>query len=528
MPPSKDALGAEHPRSRFHHAAGLCVLLAYGLALGFTNPSFTFLDDEIAVVMSANYPVRHTLALFWSGVGQHEHPPLYDLLFHFWLRLTHSRLELLRWPSIAFFLAGIWFLALTARRVGSWSAYWACLFVGVLWPFGFHYGRLAGWYSFAFFLLALTTHAYFRLREESNTARWWALGGCAAALLYTNYFGWLPLVCFAADYVLCNSNNRAGAWKPLLLTSAALLLIFLPLMPAFLAVLGPILAKLHPSIGTGLLSGAVAFVRNMGVTFLTTGYVLVASESVAPWFWPLSVPAMLAMLVGAALVVTRGPRPLRRMFLTFLCLLAMMVVLRLQGDTPRLLFLAPWMLVPVAASLCAVQKPFERRALAGCLAVVGVVGWFGIFSRGYYVNSIFLDPWRQLSQELEEPRAQGAVILSDEPKYFFYLNQRLGLSRVPADSSYLGLPVYVSRGVRVYTVKLWLEQGPMDNQRTILLERRLPYPPELYARLEAQCGPPHVLFSVPDTAFELKRRYFPATRQQPHPFQALEYDCPRR
>ncbi len=75
-------------------------LMLLGIALVASNSSFTIVDDETSVFRAAAQPVRTMLAMLWSGVSQHGNPPLYDILFRLWLRLTGGTSESLRVPSI--------------------------------------------------------------------------------------------------------------------------------------------------------------------------------------------------------------------------------------------------------------------------------------------------------------------------------------------------------------------------------------------------------------------------------------------
>jgi hypothetical protein len=94
-------------------------LMLLGIALIVTNSNFTFVDDETSVLGVAAQPVRTTFTMLWSGVSQHGTPPLYDILFHFWLRLTGGTFESLRVPSILFFLGGLFMLARAAVRLAA-------------------------------------------------------------------------------------------------------------------------------------------------------------------------------------------------------------------------------------------------------------------------------------------------------------------------------------------------------------------------------------------------------------------------
>ena len=103
------------------------------------------------------------MKLFLGGGGQHEHPPLSDLILHGWLWLTDGNIHLLRLPSVVFYLLGAWFLVQAARRMAGDRARTYTLILLLLWPYGFHLGRLAGWYSFTFLLIALLTPRLFEI-----------------------------------------------------------------------------------------------------------------------------------------------------------------------------------------------------------------------------------------------------------------------------------------------------------------------------------------------------------------------------
>jgi hypothetical protein len=72
----------------------------------------------------------------------------------------------------------------------------------LLWPHGFHFGCLAGWYSFTFLLVALLTLAHLRHVEHPSPRNWMPVVLCALALVYTNYYGWAVLCCLGLDLLL--------------------------------------------------------------------------------------------------------------------------------------------------------------------------------------------------------------------------------------------------------------------------------------------------------------------------------------
>ena len=259
-------------------------LLLLGIGLVTTNNSMTMMDDEATILSAAVNPVRTTLFSFFSGAGQHEHPPLYDLILHFWLRWTGGNFDYLRLPSILFFLAGLFLLGRAARQIIWTPAGNAVIWVGVLWPFGFYYGRLATWYSFSFFLVAGLTLSYLKYLEDQTTGR--------LTVLYFSAPAWCGRTISAGPFLLASQRIRffAGGprnlrrlpkqfWEPLRCYAFASFLFF---------------QRFARSLPAGCIS--IRAPRTILANMAFSVFSLSVSESVAPWYWWFSVPAGLAVL----------------------------------------------------------------------------------------------------------------------------------------------------------------------------------------------------------------------------------------
>jgi hypothetical protein len=187
-----------------------------------TDRWFSILEDETTIVSSAEQQPAETMALFSHGAGQHEHPPLSDILLHYWLDIGGAAQWSLRLPSVVLFLCGLLVLALSARTLGGDAGFHAMLWLGLLWPFGFHFGRLAGWYSFCFFLVAVLTFIYLRFVARPTWARMAAMIVVSILLVYSNYYGWVLVGCLVFDMAAFRRNEIARKY-PLALC------LFLPL-----------------------------------------------------------------------------------------------------------------------------------------------------------------------------------------------------------------------------------------------------------------------------------------------------------
>ena len=232
MPAPPSAVSADE--RAFGKRLPIFLLPVTAIALIATNRWFTVIDDEAFIIDRAAKPVRRTIQLFLSGVGEHQHPPLYDLLLHGWLRLTNGNIYLLRLPAIVFFVLGVWVLAKAANFVGGTRSQSCVLWMAVLWPYGFHFGRVAVWYSFCFLLVSLVTLCYLNFLNENTRSNWLWLFLSSLALVYSNYFGWALLGCLALDFVLRKGSKLADWWLPFLGMGALLLVAYIPLFAAFL------------------------------------------------------------------------------------------------------------------------------------------------------------------------------------------------------------------------------------------------------------------------------------------------------
>lgn len=490
-------------------------LVLAGIALVCSNRWFTFIDDETRVLSDAAQPLNVTLALFHSGAGQHEHPPLHDLLLHVWIRFTGGAFGLLRIPSIVFFLAGLFLLSRAAKRIGGQSSATVLLWTGVLWPYGFHFGRLAIWYSFAFLLISALTWAYLGFCDSPTGYNWLLVWFLAFALVCTNYFGWVLLVLLALDDWI-RHRARPDAVRRLLRSFVFLVVAYVPLWPSFLHEFDQGAHRAHSW-------------RALAMTLGFNTYVLLVSESVAPWFWRFGIPATLAVTSSLLLVFIRVHRDVRRLLLFAGLLLLGMGTIEIL-NTKRVILIAPWVLLPMAVALGNPEGPKVRRALAFSLLVTGGIGWYGIFSRQYYAAPRFIEPWLAVSGEITTALRDGAGVIGNNPSFFFYLTYALEAPRNGSRWGFSGtLPAQV-RSEGVWEPEEWLAEGQPLRPK-ILWVRGLPGREEgtpmskAATWLDRHCEIRSDRKMLPDPTSEWKRRYFPQLSDHFWRIEIREYAC---
>lgn len=493
----------------------LLPLLLLAAALFVTDGRITHVEDEVWAIHEAAQPVFDLLSNVARGPGRSPHPPLSDLVLAGWVRLTGGAPALVRIPSIVFFLCGLWVWSLVARHLAGPHTGPVAIWLGALWPYGFHYGRLANWYALAFLLTGLVTLTYLRLMESRGDSRRLFFLAAAIALLYTTYYGWVVLACLGADFVLRARREPATNWWAPFSVVTILVLAFLPLWPALLSVA-------RDSAGSGV-PLAERFV------WLAAGaWALLVSESVAPWIWWLGVPAAAGGAAACAILAFRAPEPTRRMFFAGWLLLAGLALLGVD-PRPRLLLLAGWILVPAAVALVRLESGWLRAALAAGLALPAAAGWYGVAVGTHYLAPRFLEPWPQAVDAAMDARGRGAVIVANHPVFFFYLTHRLRDEQSPRPP-FTGLLPRAVQDRRVMDAAEFLSRR-RDGERSVLFVRGvesadLGRQTEIaFQALQADCLPLAEQFLLRDPGAEHKRRWMPQAAHRDWRIEIRSYAC---
>jgi hypothetical protein len=507
-------------RSEMTRGRTFAALAGLGATILVSNRWFAAVDDEVSIIDRAAAPLSQTAHLFLEGIGQHEHPPLYDILLHGWLRLTGANSHLLRVPAILFYLLGIWIVARTAEMLGGKVTGLSALCFLIVSPYGFHFGRLAAWYSFCFMLVALETFLYFRYESQQSVRNWALLCFCSLALVYSNYFGWALLGLLAVDFLIGNRKAGFRAIVPLVGMGVLLFAAFLPIVFAFLRELH---VGVRPYVG----------VEKTTLNAIYVLYAMFISESVAPWFWWLGLPATIAVAVLVILVAMHSPGVGKRLLLYFFASFAAMSIIGVV-ETKRVLMILPWLVLPIALAVPSLRGITVRRTFAGLTVLIVAIGWFGIFDRNLYSAPHWVEPWSGIAAQAADAVRDGGIVIGNNSSFFFYLTYLLESENLPAAQAFSGFLPYSTRRSHVYSPEQWLADGdsthhPMAPQ--VLLVKGLHFgtpdtaTDQTQQWLGANCNLVQDRQLVHDPGAELKLRYGPAENQKPWRIEIRVYGC---
>lgn len=485
---------------------------------------FAILADESEFVTLARQPLPQTVDDYLYGDGQPEHAPLAGVLLHAWLPIGGHAQWSLRLPSIVFYLAGLVGFALVARSLAGDAAFVCLLWIGVLWPLGFHFGRLADWYSLCFFLVAVITLAYLRYLERPSGPRFAAFLIAAILLVYATYYGWAIVGCLAIDFTLVRRHRESLKFASI--TLGTLALAYLPLWRVFAdQVLWSAIRSADRLDSTWLLF------RTLHT--LNYSYVLFVSESMAPWFWYASIPVSVGIAASLVLMLLLLPQQHRRYLIYFALLFGGMVMLDIVNNV-RLLHISGWLLLAFALALANTEKPVQRRALALVLASVSAVGWTGVLARNYYAAPQLVEPWTAIAADAANMVKMGGVVVSNSPSFLFMMNYALydlGLVRASSVPGWVEHPAVVS--VNQWSTTNIAGKSPVlfvKGVKTIVIANGVNSSWEVESDraetwLAANCLIGEVRQLVPDTGYAVKARFNPNAAQQHFRISLKEYDC---
>jgi len=492
-------------------------LVLLGMALIASSRYITFIDDEARSLNAAAQSAQTLMASLLAGFGHQNVPPLYGIVLHYWLHSTDWNFEYLRIPSTALFIAGLFFVARAAFRFSGKAAASAALWAGILWPFGFHYGRLAAPYAFEFFLVAGLTFSYLRFLEEDDTARWATLFMFGVALLWTTPYGWAMLACLAIDQALRRRAGERSASNSVLARTLILwLAAFVPILRISHQELRETVHKSH--------SASMILTR-----FGLHAYNLFVSESVAPWRWQLSVPAAFAVVLCLVLVFIHLSAPARR-FLYYG--LALMILIAATGmpSSGSVFIAAPWVLIPVAVAIASIESQWARPAMAVALLLIGGIGWYGIYARSYYSAPEFLEPWPQVAGDAAAKVQTGATLVSNSNAFFLYLTYALRPPTNLAAVNFAGLLPDTLHHSGVSSAEKWLSSGHTLAPTMIWIHG--PGSPEsegpmnaVAEELDHGCGSRVSRLMARDAGVAWKQHFLPQSSVAQWLIEVREYDC---
>jgi mannosyltransferase len=369
-----------------------------GLLLRLYQADYNFDTDEVFSVRLASSPFADVISL---SLADRPHPPLYNVLLHFWLLMFGTSEVAARTLSVLFSAGFLIVSLILLRRFVSRGIAAGVLLLLAVSPFFVYYGEQARPYALIALLTAVNLLAYFRLLqsgERKQNVIGWAL--TCALLVYAHYLGILTI---ALEIVFALLSLTAARWRIAVVGTAAALLI----TPWAIA------AMAHVLIARGDPLSQISWMAAPNLTDFIWFYVgLFGSPAQVRWLAILLVLLALAFVVR--LVRCRQQLPTEQLFLLVMAFGAPLLCWVISIWGPKSVFAARQLMAPAISlvfvlALCLQATP----RIAAAFLVAALAFWMiGAVPAAFPRNA--KPPWREIARDIDASH-QSANVYTEEP-----------------------------------------------------------------------------------------------------------------
>ncbi len=382
------------------------LLLTFGLQV--SGLEFQSLwRDEVDAIRFASRPAAALLETF---VTPGQNGPLYYVLLRPWLEVAGRGEFSLRFFSTAFGVLAVALMARLGRRLypdQPWIGWLGALLAATS-PYLVWYGQEGKMYTLVVALALLSMERYLAALQEGGWHRWLGYVVATSLLIYVHVAAALIVPAQALAFLLLGAEARRARWKGWLVSLAALVLPYLPL-----------LAWQWPMLLAGGETGYRFMPLDGMALSLLSSYSLGVVQKGTVW----ALAPFAALLLAPVLLLAPGGRPWqpgwgRATLVTLLCWLAVPVVgfflvtlLRPMYTARYLIYVLPAYLLILAVGLTAVAR-HSRPLAAGLLAVLVALNGWGLWLQAH--TPIKAD-FRAATAHLSVRLAPGDLVLFQIP-----------------------------------------------------------------------------------------------------------------
>jgi mannosyltransferase len=331
------------------------------------------------------------------------HPPLYNLLLYFWIKLVGIHDFTTRMLSLVAGVLSIPLIYVVGRKLfDPLTGLWAAFFVAVF-PFHVYYSQEARMYTL---LALLTTLSLWLLLWIIERNRWWAWGClwlCLVLGVYTHYFFAFVILVFHL-YLVLSGRKYCHLWLPLLIVDGLLVLALLPQATIFLHEFGEVV------------DSSYWLDRPNPLSFFTAIYFFIVSYTVPTW---LNAPGLFVVIGILAVGLYEQLRLGRldayagqRRLLNMGAFLPILLVLAISQFKPiflerTLTICTPFLTLFLAERVCASRWRSPVTYLSMALGVLIVISLY----RFYFDSSTRKPPMREAAQYVDAHFVPGDMVL---------------------------------------------------------------------------------------------------------------------
>lgn len=397
------------------------IILLIGSAIRFYNPTFRslwgdeafsfFIADDLALKyvqiakIGAINAIIKPLIDMTIEMAKYAHVPFYIVFLSMWINMCGSSELILRISSIIFGILSVAIIYLLAKELFDRKiAFIASIFLALS-PFAIFMSQEIRPYSLVLFFSLLSMLFLWKIllgkRSVFNKICYIA---CTVFLCLTHPYAILFLLSQLLFVLTLVFNDKIEANKYYLVLIMQII-IGVIILPFYLLLSFNSAAMISKDMSYGTFP---VYIRMIVPLFAFS-----LGEAVAPWNWPLVLPALL-IFGGLFLLSFKYIKEQEVVFLLTLLLFPIIFAVVFLGKTtlPKyLIFSLPSYLVLIARSTLQIPSNVLRRLIIVAIVVLSLLASSNYFRLKEYHNSNQLEPWRTVSSIIKKQYQKGDVII---------------------------------------------------------------------------------------------------------------------
>lgn len=391
MDRSKIALGIE--------IIVLTVTIAFGLVTRFHEIGYNFDGDEVFSVELARDPFEQVI---YQSLEDRPHPPLHNILLHFWILAFGDSEISVRTLSILFSLSFLLIVYKLARGLMPPAIAIGVVAILSLSPLFIYYGQQARPYSLIAFLSAINFFTFIRYLEEPKGQKrvsLWAV--TSMLLLYAQYIAGLTIlleICIGFIFL------RSKRVKTVLYGGLSISTI----IPWFVVAIGPQMVIANDPLPH------ISWISTPTLNTLIGFFVDSVGECL--WLqsrWLLFIFILLLLLYARRVYVAKA-MPASHIFFFAIGIGVPAIVFALSVWGPKSIFAERQMLGAalsfiIVLGLCLANLP---KFLAGGFLLILIVWTVGAFPQAFPHNT--KPPWRTIAADIDSEFISSTVVVLEE------------------------------------------------------------------------------------------------------------------
>lgn len=383
------------------------LLLAFVLRIAYLDAQSLWWDEAFsASVSSMDLP-----ELLQTRLGYRVHPPLYELVLHFWLALGHSEF-VIRALSVFVGVLAVACMFPMAASVGGYRVGLIGAFALAISPFHIWYSQEARMYSLILFLTLLGNYFFVRLLRERELGNWLGYAISTLLAMYTHYLTLFIILAQVTYLTLLRHRYRALLGKWLL----CMLIVGLLSAPWYFAIL----------LGGGFYQASISWIRPVApedLFWTVYDFGLGSTSDPGNPFNILAALLLTGILAYVSMrlllreIVVQQRDKLWFVWLWLILPLLFVFVISLDWPLPqkRSIYmdrsLTPLLPAFVILASYGISQVFERKRILGVLTAVILMLPVAASTCSLYLDSKYhRDQWRDAIAAIKE-NAQGGDIL---------------------------------------------------------------------------------------------------------------------